>query len=364
MKKISCFVVDTAYPLNFRNEKIIESIKEYFPEASVKVITWDRNGVAPEVIENYYLYKGDVKLGERFKKFLYLSRFKKFVEDILDKESADLIIASHWDTLYALPRGINKKACVIYENLDIPDGSNIAIKIGKILERLSLNKADIITHASRFFEKLFVNAPQKQIILENKPKFDSIERKKIIGSPFVISFIGALRYFDTLAKLVDAVKEDKRFELHFYGNGPDFDLLSDYCKGIHNVVLYGKYEYSDIKRLYKASDLIWAVYPNKDYNVKYAISNKFYESMYLGVPCVYANETELGNYVESNRIGYTVNPYSVQDIKYLIEQVLHDQGYYNEVKENIYSFAQKDTTWDEDFKSLVEAIEETGKLNK
>ena len=360
---INCFVIDTAYPLNFRNEKIIISLKECMPGAQIKVITWDRNKIVQGEIDDYFLYKGDVKLGDRLKKFLYLFRFKKFVEKVLRESEPNLVIASHWDTLFALPRGINKKACVIYENLDIPDGSRIAIKIGTILERISLNKADIITHASRFFEKLFKDCQQKQIILENKPKFASIERKESIGKPFVISFIGTLRYFETLSKLVDAVNGDDRFELRFYGNGPDLDILKDYCKDIPNVHLFGKYEYRDIQGLYKVSDLIWAVYPNKDYNVKYAISNKFYESMYLGVPCVYANETELGDFVDANQIGYTVNPYCVDDIKRKLGEVITDNIFYNKVKDNIYAFAQKETSWDSDFEKLVEAVKETGKVD-
>ena len=166
-----------------------------------------------------------------------------------------------------------------------------------------------------------------------------------------------------MSKLVDAVNGDDRFELRFYGNGPDLDILKDYCKDIPNVHLFGKYEYRDIQGLYKVSDLIWAVYPNKDYSVKYAISNKFYESMYLGVPCVYANETELGDFVDANQIGYTVNPYCVDDIKRKLGEVITDNIFYNKVKDNIYAFAQKETSWDSDFEKLVEAVKETGKVD-
>ena len=360
---IKCILIDTAYPVNTRNDKIMDSLRGLIPDIEIRVITWDRNKIAQSSREGiYYLYRGDVKLGDRIKKFLYLHRFKRFVEDILSKEKPNIIIASHWETLYALPKRVNKSACVVYENLDIPDGSHIAIKVGTFIERQSLDKADIITHASRFFLKLFEGCKQKQVVLENKPMFSEIEKKEDVGSPFVISFIGTIRYFETISKLVDAVKGDNRFELRFYGGGPDFDMLSKYCNSIDNVKLFGKYNYSEIKSLYKKSDLIWAVYPNKDYNVKYAISNKFYESMYLGVPCVYANKTELGDFVEKNKIGYVVDPYDVEDMKKTIDDVLIDKEYYNIVKGNIFDFAKKETTWDDDFKTFIEAIRETGKV--
>ena len=360
---VKCILVDTAYPVNIRNEKIMDSLRGFIPDIDIRVITWDRNKIAQSSREGiYYLYRGDVKLGDRIKKFLYLHRFKRFVEDIISKEKPNIIIASHWETLYALPRRVNQSACVIYENLDIPDGSRIAIKVGTFIERKSLYKADIITHASRFFLKLFEGCKQKQIVLENKPMFDGIEQKSDIGNPFVISFIGTIRYFETISKLVDALKDDSRFELHFYGGGPDYELLSHYCSGICKVKLFGKYDYKDVKFLYRASDLIWAVYPNKDYNVKYAISNKFYESMYLGVPCVYANKTELGDFVDENRIGYTVDPYSVEKIKELLEQVYLEKTHYNEIKHNIYEFAKQETTWDADFNGLMDMIKHTGKI--
>ena len=361
---IKCILIDTAYPVNTRNEKIMDSLRVFIPDIDIRVITWDRNKLAQSSREGiYYLYRGDVKLGDRIKKFLHLYRFKNFVDDIISNEKPNIIIASHWETLYALPKRVNQSACVVYENLDIPDGSRIAIKVGTFIERKSLYKADIITHASRFFLKLFEDCEQKQIVLENKPMFDGIEQKSDIGNPFVISFIGTIRYFETISKLVDAIKDDSRFELHFYGGGPDYELLSNYCSGICNVKLFGKYNYNDIKLLYRASDLIWAVYPNKDYNVKYAISNKFYESMYLGIPCVYANKTELGDFVESNLIGYTVDPYSVEMIKCLLNKVYLEKPLYNEIKRNIFAFAKKETTWDSDFNDLVDAINNTGRLN-
>lgn len=359
---VKCVLIDTSYPINTRNEKILKSLKESFPDIVTKIITWDRCHSAPMGLKDYFFYDGNVPLGNRVKKFLFLRRFKKYVQQIIKEEVPNLIIASHWDALYTLPNGINKSAFVVYDNLDIPDGSLVAIKVGTFIESKALRNADVITHASRFFVKLFQKSPQQQLVLENKPTFSNIERKSSIGDPFVISFLGNIRYLDILENLVDAVKDDSRFEVHFYGGGPDYDALLQYCRNSTNVKLFGKYEYNEIQDLYRKSDLIWAVYPNKDYNVKYAISNKFYESMYLGVPCVYASSTELGDFVGQNGIGYVVNPYDVYAIKKLLNSIIDTNSSYCKVKDRIYDFAKKETTWNYDFHSLIDLIKASGKI--
>lgn len=359
---VKCVLIDTSYPINTRNEKILKSLKDSFPDIVVKIITWDRCHNAPKGLKDYYFYDGNVSLGNRVKKFLYLRRFKRYVQLIIKEEEPNLIIASHWDALYTLPNGVNKTAFVVYENLDIPDGSLFAIKVGTLLEKKALRNADIITHASRFFVKLFQKSPKQQLVLENKPVFSNIERKASIGNPFIISFLGNIRYLDILENLVNAVNDDNRFEVHFYGGGPDYEALHQYCKNFKNVKLFGKYNYNEIQDLYRKSDLIWAVYPNKDYNVRYAISNKFYESMYLGVPCVYANNTKLGDFVEQNGIGYIVDPYDVCAIKKLLNSIIENKNNYSKVEDTIYEFANKETTWDYDFLGLVEKIKESGKI--
>ena len=103
-----------------------------------------------------------------------------------------------------------------------------------------------------------------------------------------------------------------QFELHFYGNGPDEKKLEKYIqkKEYTNIYFYGRYNYENISEIYNSIDLIWAVYPNKDFNVKYAISNKFFESLLYEKPCFFSEKTDLGGLVEKNKIGFTIDPYN------------------------------------------------------
>lgn len=36
-----------------------------------------------------------------------------------------------------------------------------------------------------------------------------------------LAFIGTIRYYEILEKIVDVIYNLPQFELHFYGNGPD-----------------------------------------------------------------------------------------------------------------------------------------------
>ena len=76
-----------------------------------------------------------------------------------------------------------------------------------------------------------------------------------------------------------------------------------------NIYFHGRYNYENISEIYSTVDLIWAVYPNKDFNVKYAISNKFFESILYEKPCFFSIQTDLGDLVEKYEIGFTIDPY-------------------------------------------------------
>ena len=107
---------------------------------------------------------------------------------------------------------------------------------------------------------------------------------------------------------------------------------------------------------YDNVDVIWAVYPNKDFNVKYAISNKFFESIYLNIPGIYAKDTMLGDYVVKNNIGMVINPYDIQDIQQLLSNVENGSINLIQMVENLKALALKQSSWDEDFEQIIDFI--------
>ena len=246
---------------------------------------------------------------------------------------------------------------LIYENLDVPTEAYVFRKASSILEHLKMRQADLTIHASRFFPKLYP-ASCNQLVLENKPTFQAPKPQPYAPhKPLRIAFIGLLRYRDILGTLIDAVRNDERFELYFHGDGHAKEFLEAHASQAGNVFFTGRYAYNDVARLYEQTDIVWAAYPNKDFNVKYAISNKFHESLTFGIPTVYANETCLGDFVTEHHIGMAVDPYSSDAIKQLLEKIVSHRNELQQLADNMRAFGKSQTSWDEDFRQVTKQID-------
>lgn len=320
-------LLDSAYPVNVRNRKIIQTLGKM---AEVRFCAWNRDGraVKPQD-EQEYIYAKISRYGARFKKVLNLIGFAWFIRKSIKNYKPTVIIASHWDMLVIAALFAPKGSRIIYENLDMPTASNDLLrKLPEFLERMALKKADAIMFASRFFEPEYPFFTGEKVIVENKPyqaefALTGESQGKVNPEP-VITFLGTVRYADIMKRLIDAVK-DLPAQLQVWGDGPDEALLRQYAEGIKNVTFYGRYEYSHISQIYNQSDLIWAVYPSRDHNVKFAISNKYHECILFTTPGVFAEDTKLGDLVTSEGIGFTVDPYSVESIREMIRKINADR---------------------------------------
>lgn len=351
MKKIC--LIDSTYPINTRTNKIYNSLVNDFGRKNVSIIAWNRDGRENKNTENYYIFEKKAGYGNKLQKLMGLFSFKTFINKVLNENNFDIVIASHWETLLLASELKRKDSKLIYENLDIPTSSNIHIlKLLQKIEKKALKKTDAIVFASRFFVPLYDFFTKDKILLENKPDKQLFLYEAKEHDSFNIVFLGVIRYLDILKNLIDSVSEIKGIKLIIWGDGPDYENLKNYAKGKESVFIQGRYENSQLANIYSEADLVWAVYPNDDYNVKYAISNKFHESINIGKPCIYAEKTELGNFVSSNRIGFVVNPYSVDDITELFDKLKVNLKLIEEAANNLKILKKKESSWNDDFNEL------------
>lgn len=352
-------LIDDCYPINTRNRKILSSLAEHYGEqAKLSVITWDRNNDYREALPGYHIYNKVSAYGNKTRKLLNLWGYRKFCHDTIRRLNPDVVIASHWNNLLMVPRLNRSRQMLIYENLDVPTEAYIFRKASTILEHLKMRQADLTIHASRFFTELY-SKKYRQIVLENKPivHMEPSTGPYTLHNPIRIAFIGLLRYREILALLIDAVRGDSRFELFFHGDGHARQYLEEYAGSTQNIHFTGRYEFEDVGRLYQQTDVVWAAYPNKDFNVIYAISNKFHESLVYGIPTVYADHTRLGDFVVQQHIGMAVDPYSKQEIQQLLETIASKQEALKAMAANMQQFAKKQTTWKADFRQVTQAID-------
>jgi hypothetical protein len=353
MKKI--VLLDTAYPINTRNSKILRSLTGF----ERHVLTWNRDSRFPEARENWveHIYTSNAPYGNRLLKLIKLFLFAFFIKRHLALIKPDYIIASHWETLLIASFWKHKDSRLIYENLDIPTSANpVILRFLQALEKAALRKTDGMIAASRFYEALYPRYKKQIVILENKPfrgiTEDRPARFSHNSGNLKISFVGTLRYFECIQNLIKAAR-GLPLDILFFGDGPDYGRLEEFARDDARVFFFGKYNYEDIKCIYELSDLIWAVYPNRDYNVKYAISNKFFESLVFSKPAFFAEDTALGGFVSRNGIGFTVNPYSVDGIRIKLSEIQKNVSVLNKIKSEIQNYASRSPLfWDDDMPLL------------
>lgn len=359
-------IVEPAYPINSRTERFYHSIEKHFGKGSVKVVCWNRDGrPLKHQQSNYVVYDKIVGYGNPKAKLKGLIGFKRFLNISLSAENPDFILASHWDSLIISAMVKPHHSKLIYENLDMPTGVFPIRHILRTLEKWALRKTTCITFASRFFVPKYKYFKREKILIENKlPESMCVpihkDRKDNI---LKISFLGVVRHAVIMENLMKAISDIDNVRFEIFGGGPFFKQISNIAERYSNVTMHGPYEYASLPDIYAQSDLIWAVYPYHDYNVKLAISNKFHETLYYGVPGIFCKGTKLGDLVRENKIGLTVDCDSVEDIHETINYYKQNQNALsNEIGINIQKFlAGENASWEEEIMPFIYYLKQNDK---
>lgn len=353
-------LIDSSYPINTRNSKILSALCKEISSCNAEFLTWNRNQTfMSEKDSHLTIYNKKAAYGKPLKKLIHLMGYYRFMRSYISANKPDIVIASHWDMLLLASLCKSKNQVLIYEDLDIPTSSNsFVLCLLKQIEKWALRNTDAIIFASRFFKPLYGFYKGKQFVLENKPMQISRCGVKVNKDPhkLIISYIGLLRYADILKNLIDAVRNYENIILNFHGEGQDFETLKKYASDCKNVFFTGRYEVGELCDLYAGSDVVWAAYPNKDYNVRYAISNKFHESMAYHVPCIYAESTMLGDFVDKHNLGYIVDPYDVNAIRSCILSIMEHRERLQEKIISLQQYENKEKNWSQQFAPIVEYI--------
>lgn len=358
MKFKKILLIDSSFPINVRNRKILNSLAKE-PLVETRYCAWNRT--AKEIAEHdstQFIFTKTSAYGQKVKKLLNIFDYARFVGTQIKNYQPEVIIASHWDSLLMAALYKQKKQVLIYEVLDIPTSSNILIRwVLRFFEILALRRTDKLVLASRFFAPIYKTFKGKVEVIENKPyQIPSYAKAdhKVQRNRLTVTFLGTVRYFDIMKNLIDASKIAE-VDIEIWGDGPDEMQLKTYASSMENVRFFGRYNYDMIAEIYDNSDLIWAVYPSKDHNVKYAISNKYHECILYRKPGIFATETALGNMVQHNALGYIVNPYEVEDIAKLFTNIKTEPTGLEQRKQNLEHNTEP-KFWEDIEKKLVEII--------
>lgn len=264
----------------------------------------------------------------------YLKRIPKLINSIrkiinLSKDKNIIYIFSV-DVLVFTGLFFRKKK-LIYEIGDIREftKNKYVAKFFHYIYMKILNKCTSIIVTSSAFKDYFLtkyslNNEQIKVIenkLQNGPYFNPSEKIefKQIESKYTIGIIGYLRYINTVnfLKAYDSYSDNK-FDIIIFGDGQLKNQILEYVNN-KSVRYYGQFKYpDDIKSIYEKFDLSFTMYDSTDLNVRLAIPNKLYESMYFKKPIIVSSNTYLSNIVDNLGIGIQWNQNDMMGlVKYL-----------------------------------------------
>jgi succinoglycan biosynthesis protein ExoL len=269
-----------------------------------------------------------------------LRNLRKIRPECIYVENIDMLFIVR---LYCLIE--KRKVKIIYEIADVHslliDHQKNVIK--KILQKF-LRKSDawlcknidILVNTSEKFYEIYYSKftpKEKLVVMPNMPNLEVFKgySRKTQGE-FTIGFIGAVRYKTQMKMLIDA-SEDNNLNVMFAGAGLD-DEIENICIGKKRINYYGEYDYnSEIANLYSKVDCIFSVYDADLFNVRIALPNKLYESIYCELPIIVARGTYLADLVEKMGVGVAVSHTDKKDLEQVLKRLSTDDVYYNKFVE-------------------------------
>lgn len=260
------------------------------------IILWNREGTKEKEIEGCTIYSYDKKQDETrnlLVKVIPMLSYGEFVKKVLRRNKYDSVIVLSSLPGVLLESYLTKKYKKRYI-LDIRDYSYEHIKwYYNKMDSLMKNSALNVISSEAFMNFL----PKRDYKVIHNCTFDKIPKntfKKNDGT-LKIEFVGVIRYFNECKKLLDKIKNNDRFIFSFHGSGSDAEKIENYCmeQDIKNAQFHGRFSPSEKADIIENSDLIFNAYGNDRIEIKYALSNKYYDSIYYKKPIIVNPDTTM-----------------------------------------------------------------------
>jgi len=352
--------MDIAFVLSYvpdpRTNKRIETVKK---AGNVSVVCWNRMNsgiwVAKDLGVNYIEIKIKAEYEQPLKRIVQTLKFIGAAKKELKLLNPKCLCVSNFDMLFLVflyNLGRRNKAAIIYEVADL--NSLIIDKhkgIKRVIQRLVLflerkmcRGVDVLVITSeKFFDVYYKDFLEKSkvVFMPNMPEltpFANYRRKE--RGDFTVGFIGYVRYENQLKMLVDAAR-NSNVKAFFAGTGPNSEI-EEYCCGKTDVEYYGQYNYdNEIASLYGRVDCVYAVYDADLANVRIALPNKLYESIYCELPIIVAKGTYLAELVEGMGVGVAVSHTDEKDLVNVLNRLSKDKDYYQSIVKNCETHKSK-----------------------
>lgn len=297
----------------------------------------------------------------------YLKRIFKLIKALPKLRNAmkhcDIIYSSGSDMAYlSLLAGINLNKPIVLEIGDIREiqvKKGVFGKIIRLIDKYCIKKCSLLVLTSSDFYnqyyKKWLNIRMPHIILENKIEDNIVQPNEIIKykdkEKIKIGYFGLLRCEWTWNVLKE-ISNTNKFEILVAGYPMKPINILVQIQEFENITYFGEYKSpNDLEKLYGNVDIVWATYPytgEDDWNLKWARTNRFYESCFYRKPIISQQGSNDGKQVNFYNIGLVLREYKVENvINELIKNITPKSLYswkknINSLDKNIYIYSKSE----------------------
>lgn len=318
----------------------------------VEILAWDRehqylnedkknyNGIK---VTRFYPFS---KYGSGSKQIIPYIKFIREIRSYLKRAKYDFLHCHDLDGALAglfVKKKYKKFIFDMHEYYEIQGRKKKIRLLIRLLVNYIQNKSDNIIYVlDEQIDKMKVNNKKKLIYLPNYPEVNNyIISDRHSKSTLYISYIGAVRQYQELMNLMLASKDQKNIQVQINGDGVAYEALNKESSHFDNVIVTGRYEYSDSKELFNHTDVLYAVYPNSNLQYRVALPVKLFEAIASGTPLIVSRNTKLEEFVEKYDIGFSIDPESVEQLQNLLIDLTENRELLEYKKKNIEKIRYK-----------------------
>lgn len=259
--------------------------------------------------KNIYSYKLNINREWSMpRKLIKYYKFKKFAKDIIKNNGYDFIIV--WNSFTAfmfcefLSNKYKNKYCINIRDYAYEKYLPVYLIMKKVIKNSAFTTISSDGFRSFLPKYDYITVHSLNDKLLNKCISRNELRKK--EEPIKITFIGYVRFFENDKKLIDALGNDNRFIVQFFGEGSQKLELYAKEKKYNNIICKGRFEPSQTSDLLKGTDIINNLYGVGEIALDTALSIKLYYAVHLNIPILVFKDTYMAQISKKYGIGYEI----------------------------------------------------------
>lgn len=288
----------------------------YLKPSQVMLMDWDRQGERIDESPNHVSFKLRAGYGKGFKSLFKFLQWNAFIFKTIWKDMGKVQVL-HISDLDCFPGAFpfaffGKK--IVFDCYDFFTASRmtnpqkLSYRFMYYFEMLCLKLSHLLILPADFRAKHLNFKPKNLLVCENVPMMPEMNVQEHLqkSDKIQIVYAGTLERDNRGLEWIPEIARILGNKVIFYiaGSGELSNFFEEAASNSANIKFLGQLSHEDSLRITQRCDLIYAIYLTRVKNNVMAAPNKFYESMFLGVPLVTNRGTLFSEIVSNNNLGF------------------------------------------------------------